>query len=110
MTSIGAGIALVAVCAFIEGFAQIAWKLSSQHADRKIMWVSLGGLAYAIEIPLYTLALKMIDVTVAFAMGSLTFIAVALLSRAILGERISMKRAAGLFLILSGVALMGLEA
>jgi drug/metabolite transporter (DMT)-like permease len=110
MSSVAAGLSLIVICAFIEGLAQISWKLSSQRPDRKTMWVALGGLAYAIEIPLYTVALKMIDVTVAFAMGSLSFVAVAVLSRVLLGERISAKRGAGLFLILSGVALMGGQA
>ncbi len=110
MSGIAAGLSLIVICAFIEGLAQISWKLSSQQSGRKIMWIALGALAYAIEIPLYTIALKMIDVTVAFAMGSLSFVAVALLSRALLGEKISTERAAGLFLILSGVALMGGQA
>jgi len=56
------------------------------------------------------LALTLVDVSVAFAMGSLSFVAVAVLSRLLLGERISLLRGGGLLLILGGVALMGGEA
>jgi len=103
------GIALVMVCAVIEGGAQVSWKLSSRGI-RRGMWIAAGCILYAAEIALYTLALTLIDVSVAFAMGSLSFVAVAVLSRLFLKERISLTRAAGLLLILCGVALMGAQA
>ncbi len=103
------GIALVIVCAFIEGGAQVAWKLSSRGV-RRGLWIGVGAALYAVEIGLYTVALTLIDVSVAFAMGSLSFVAVAVLSRLFLKERISLMRALGLLLILCGVVLMGAQA
>ena len=110
MTRTALGLVLVVLCALIEGLAQIAWKTSSLQPKRRVAWILAGATAYGLEIALYTLAVTVIDVSVAFAMGSLSFVAVAVLSRLLLGERISRLRGAGLLLILSGVALMGGEA
>ena len=95
------GLGLIIVCAVIEGLAQIAWKTASVRPDRSRLWIGLGVVAYGTEIALYTLALTL---------GSLSFVSVAILSRLLLGERISWMRGAGLLLILTGVALMGGEA
>jgi len=110
MSNASLGVALVVACAAIEGGAQLCFKLSRVHADRRLIWTAGGGVAYAAEVALYTLALREIDVTVAFAMGSLSFVAVAALSRLVLGERVSASRGAGLLLIVTGVALMGAQA
>ena len=104
------GLGLILVCAVIEGLAQISWKTASVQPDRSRLWIGVGVVAYGTEIALYTLALTVVDVSVAFAMGSLSFVSVAILSRLLLGERISWMRGAGLMLILTGVALMGGEA
>ena len=110
MTRTALGLTLIVLCAVIEGLAQIAWKTSSRHPDRKVFWIAAGAVAYGLEIFLYTFALTVVDVSVAFAMGSLSFVAVALFSRLFLGERISLLRGAGLVLILCGVAFMGEQA
>ena len=110
MTRAWLGIGLVVICAVIEGAAQVSWKLSSRGGPRRPVWIAAGVLFYAIEIALYTRALTLIDVSIAFAMGSLSFVAVALLSRVVLKEHISPLRAGGLLLILCGVALMGGQA
>ena len=104
------GLCLILVCAVIEGLAQISWKTASVQPERSRLWIAVGVVAYGMEIALYTLALTLVDVSVAFAMGSLSFVSVAILSRLLLGEKISWMRGAGLLLILSGVALMGGEA
>lgn len=104
------GLLLIVTCAVIEGLAQIAWKTSSRKPEHKHVWIAAGALAYGLEIILYTFALTAVDVSIAFAMGSLSFVAVALFSRLLLGERISWLRGAGLGLILCGVAFMGEQA
>jgi undecaprenyl phosphate-alpha-L-ara4N flippase subunit ArnE len=104
------GIGLILICAVIEGLAQISWKTASVQTDRSRLWIAIGTLAYGSEIALYTLALTIVDVSVAFAMGSLSFVSVAVLSRVLLKEKISWMRGAGLLLILTGVAFMGGEA
>ncbi|MFI5336910.1 MAG: hypothetical protein ACHQ5A_09005, partial [Opitutales bacterium] len=37
-------------------------------------WIALGVLAYGCEILLYTLALRFLDISVAFPLGSLCFV------------------------------------
>jgi len=110
VNSIALGLILVVTCSFIEGAAQVSFKLSRVHEDRRLIWTVIGFAAYITEVGLYTLALRQIDVTVAFAMGSLSFVVTAALSALILKERISGVRGIGLLLILCGVALMGGQA
>lgn len=107
MSETSLGVLYVVICAFIEALAQIAWKRSADDRRRKNIWIAAGASAYCVEIPLYTIALTMVDVTVAFAVSSISFVFVALLSRFLLGERISAIRALGLVFILGGVILSG---
>lgn len=107
MSPANLGVIYVVICAFVEALAQIAWKRSADDKARRKFWIAAGTMAYAVEIPLYTVALKMVDVTVAFAVSSISFVFVALLSRLILGEKISGLRALGLVFILGGVILSG---
>ena len=104
------GLILVVICAGFEGAAQIAWKVSSQATHHAGRWIALGVAFYLAEIALYSGALTLIDVSVAFAMGSLSFIAVALMSRVLLKEQLTPPRLLGLVFILCGVALMGGQA
>ena len=69
-------------------------------------WISLGVGAYALEILLYTLALQRLDLSVAFPIGSLCFVGVALLSRLVLGEAVGFMRWLGVGFILIGVSLL----
>jgi undecaprenyl phosphate-alpha-L-ara4N flippase subunit ArnE len=110
VSHIALGLSLVVACSVIEGAAQVSFKQSRREARRRTLWTGVGFVAYAAEITLYTLALREIDVTVAFAMGSLSFVMTAVLSHLLLRERISALRGVGLLLILSGVALMGGQA
>lgn len=65
-------------------------------------WVAFGVAAYVLEILLYTFALHFLDVSVAFPLGSLCFVGVALLSKFFLGESVSRTRWLGVGLILAG--------
>jgi undecaprenyl phosphate-alpha-L-ara4N flippase subunit ArnE len=110
MSRVALGLTLVVICAILEAGAQICFKLSGLRPGRRMVWIAAGAGAYGCEIVLYTLALREIDLTVAFVMGSLSFVAVAGLSRILLREKITFPRGAGLLLILSGVVLMGAQA
>ena len=110
MSNVALGLTLVVACALIEGGAQLSFKLSRLRASQRALWTAIGIGAYLLEITLYTLALREIDVTIAFAMGSLSFVSVAILSRLVLNEKIDASRAVGLLLILCGVTLMGAQA
>jgi multidrug transporter EmrE-like cation transporter len=99
------GLCLVVSAAAVESLAQLALKLG---ANGRALWVALGILFYGGEIVLYTLALHRLDVSVAFPLGSLCFVGVALLSRLVLGEKVGRVRACGVACILAGTVLIAL--
>ena len=126
MTPQVTGVALVVASAAVESFAQIFLKIGAaggpgiltlpyrDHARRLPAgasakgWIAAGLLAYVAEVFLYTLALHYLDVSVAFPLGSLCFIGVALLSKLFLGETVGRARWLGVGCILAGTALVTL--
>jgi multidrug transporter EmrE-like cation transporter len=116
---------LVAAMA-VESFAQLFLKVGAAGGPRILAapyrdfagksrlgslpssWVVLGVLAYGLEIFFYTQALKRLDVSVAFPLGSLCFVGVAFLSRLFLGEAVGRVRWLGVGCILAGTFLMTL--
>jgi len=105
MSGKGIGLLLVVTAAAVESVAQVALK---RGANGRALWVLLGILLYGGEIVLYTLALHHLDVSVAFPLGSLCFVGVALLSRLVLGEAVGPVRACGVACILAGTVLIAL--
>jgi undecaprenyl phosphate-alpha-L-ara4N flippase subunit ArnE len=99
------GLALVLAAVLVESGAQLFLKLAAQGRNRG-RWIGLGLVAYGVEIALYTAALRWLDVSVAFPLGSLCFIGVALLSRAFLGETVGRVRWLGIGCILAGAVLV----
>ena len=65
-------------------------------------WVVLGVITYGLEILLYTFALHLLDVSVAFPLGSLCFVGVAMLSKLLLGETVGKIRWLGVGCIVVG--------
>ena len=74
----------------------------------KSPWIAAGLVAYGLEILLYSIALHFLDVSVAFPLGSLCFVGVAILSKIVLAERVSPVRWTGIALILAGTAFIAL--
>ena len=103
------GVVLVAVCAAFEGLAQVCYKKAAHALSRKTAWVLGGTGLFAVEAALYTLALRFLDLSIAYPLGALSFVAVALLSHALLRERISPSRWIGVLLILAGAAMVVLH-
>lgn len=101
-----AGVAMVAGCAVIEGFAQVFFKKSALAGARGRPWVLLGAAFFTAEVLLYTNALRFVDLSIAYPLGALSFVAVALLSQWFLRERIDRNRWTGVLLILAGAALV----
>jgi drug/metabolite transporter (DMT)-like permease len=95
------------------GGAGIAW-LSCRGMGRLLPgipahgWVLLGLASYVVEIALYTAALHYLDLSVAFPLGSLCFVGVALLSTLFLGESVGRTRWLGVGCILAGTVLVAL--
>jgi multidrug transporter EmrE-like cation transporter len=110
MTPTAFGILLVVTCALLEGFAQIALKLSAVATARRILWLVLGIGLFVIEIVVYSGALRLLEVSIAYAINSLDFVAVTLLSWWFLGEVVTKIRWIGVTLILIGTALISVPA
>jgi drug/metabolite transporter (DMT)-like permease len=71
-------------------------------------WIVLGVIAYGLEILLYTFALHLLDVSVAFPLGSLCFVGVAILSKLFLGETVGRIRWLGVACIVVGTVFVAL--
>jgi drug/metabolite transporter (DMT)-like permease len=121
MTPQAIGVALLLCAVSVESVAQLCLKIGaaggpnavgrpSQNAllSSAAFWTASGVILFAFQILLWTLVLHRLDVSVAFPMGSLCFVGVALLSRAFLGENVDRIRWLGVLCILAGTALMTL--
>jgi len=106
MTGTTIGIMLVVFCAFLEGLGQVLLKKSVLTKVRWFMWISAGVIVLALQALIYTEALKLLDVSVAFTILSLNLIAITVLSRWILREQVTRTRWIGIGLIFVGVALV----
>lgn len=97
---------------------QVCFKLGIGHASddaaapsllRKVLhspWVALGIAVYVVEFVLWFAALSRTQLSIAFPFAALGYVGVALASRFILNERISLRRWAGIGTIVVGVVLV----
>lgn len=109
MTPVWLGTLLAIACAGIEGVAQVALKQSSRRPQRRSRWISLGIALFAVEAVLYTAALQRLDVSVAYALGALSYVSVALLSAVVLRESVPPLRRLGIVCIVAGCSLLALH-
>ena len=115
------GLTFVTMAVLFEAVGQLAFKYGAENARAeggigglfRRLWrhrsVVLGIMCFAIEAVLWTMALRLLDVSIAFPAGSLCFIFVALLSRFWLKEQVGLERWIGVILILGGVIMIGLS-
>lgn len=115
------GLVLVTLAVLFEAVGQLAFKhgAESAHAETskwgpfRGLWrnrsVALGILCFITQAIFWTMALRLLDVGIAFPASSLGFVFVALLSRVWLQEQVGLERWVGLGLILVGVVLVGLS-
>jgi multidrug transporter EmrE-like cation transporter len=126
MTNQLTGLIMLLAAVTLESLAQVSLKIGAGggpralgqpfrlHASRSRVgsspaaWVGLGVVFYALEIFFYTRALNCLDVSVAFPLGSLCFVGVAVLSKIFLGETVSGIRWFGVSCILAGTACLAL--
>lgn len=113
------GLGFVTLAVFLEAVGQLAFKHGVERAQAGNgigdlflhLWrhppVLLGILCFTSEAVLWTMALRLLDVSVAFPAGSLCFVFVAVLSRFWLREMVGLERWIGVGLILAGVAVIG---
>ena len=104
------GISLVVVASIIEGVSQTLFKKSALVAVRKNRWVAGGVALFVVQALIYTGALRFVEVSTAFPIGSIGFVVVALLSQRFLAEPVTGTRWTGVVLITLGVALLAIQA
>jgi undecaprenyl phosphate-alpha-L-ara4N flippase subunit ArnE len=98
------GLGLVLTCVIFEAGAQICLKQSSKSKNR--FWVLPAILLFVIPVAIYTWALSILPVSVAFPLGSLTLVFVVGFSRLLFYERINRIRWTGIALIVLGIILI----
>ena len=121
-----AGLIAIVAAVAVESLAQLCLKIGAsgggaalaagawnrlggvQALQGKAVWIVAGLAAYVLEIVLYSVALHYLDVSVAFPLGSLCFVGVAVLSKVALGETVSPVRWTGILLIIVGTAFIAL--
>jgi multidrug transporter EmrE-like cation transporter len=126
MTNQFTGLIMLVAAVTVESFAQVSLKIGAGGGPRVLglpyrlyaswsrvgsspaCWVTLGVMFYVLEIFFYTRALSCLEVSVAFPLGSLCFVGVAVLSKIFLGETVSGIRWLGVGCILAGTACLAL--
>lgn len=98
----------------IEAGGQLCFKKkSTRSADGDLgsrLWLAGGMACMAVEAVVWTIVLQNLNVSIAYPMGSLSFVMVLLMSRVFLKEKVQKERWIGVALILCGTALLGLDA
>ena len=107
MTLVTIGILLVVISAVIESVGEIFLKKSRIERARQAYWLTLGILVFVVQMAIYTGALRYLDVGAAFAIASLSFAFVALLSKWFLYEEVTPIKWVGIALIMAGTCLIG---
>ena len=107
MTQTVFGIVLVVLSSLIEGVGEIFFKKSRLQRQRQVRWVLLGILVFVVQMAVYTAALRFLAVGAAFAIASLSFAFVALLSKWLLREEVTPIKWLGIALITLGTSLIG---
>ena len=120
------GVLTLILAMSVESFAQMFLKVGAAGGPRVLVspfrelvqrnrfwtaalsWTAVGILFYVLETALYTLVLHWLDVSVAFPLGSLCFVGVALLSKMFLGESVGRVRWLGVSCILVGTVFIAL--
>jgi len=110
MSPITTGLALLVLCAWIEGASQICFKQAVNFPRRKALWVGIGSVVHLAEAVLYTVVLALLDLSIAYPLSGLVFVTTACLSAWILREVVTPTRWIGVMLILAGAGLLAASA
>lgn len=105
---------LLVICATtIEAGGQICFKKKSTRSSDGDLgskaWLVGGISCMIVEAVVWTIVLKNFNVSVAYPMGSLSFVMVLLMSKLFLNEKVHKDRWIGVVLILCGTVLLGLN-
>jgi drug/metabolite transporter (DMT)-like permease len=106
------GILLVLVSVSVEALGHVALKKAAVipgHTAAHRVYAAAGIVLFAVEAVVWTAVLSLLDLSVAFPMGSLSFVTTAVFSRLLLGEKIVWQRWAGIFTIVCGTAFLSMS-
>jgi len=95
----------------IEACGQVSLKNAAgvkRERRSRQLWLAAGVLCFATEAVVWSFVLRLLEVSVAYPMSSLSFVAVTFLSWLLLREQVSKERWIGVFLIICGTALVGI--
>jgi multidrug transporter EmrE-like cation transporter len=110
MSAAAFGVFLVCICAGLEGFAQVALKFAAEMPARRLIWIAAGAFLFLISALAYSVALRYLEVGVAYALDSLGLVSIALTSMWLLREKVTPIRWIGIGLIVAGVAMVAAQA
>ena len=100
------GILLVALSTVFDSFSQIAMKKATPRNTMTAVWIGAAIMFSSVEAVLYTFALQVLAVGIAFAISGLSFATVTVLARWLLKEHVTMTRWIGVALIVSGATMV----
>jgi undecaprenyl phosphate-alpha-L-ara4N flippase subunit ArnE len=113
------GVGFVGLAVVLEAVSQVAFKkaagrpgaetrgLVSLRAALVHPWLIPGVVFAVLQVIASTLALRFLPVSVAFPLGSLELVVMTLMANSWLGETVTLRRWAGVALLLLGTALVG---
>jgi len=105
------GLTIVALitCIFMETFEQVCFKFAAKRPEQSRRWYAVGILGYIFHMVVWFWLLSVLPLGYALPLMGVTYITVALASRFLFGETISMRRWKGVALIVIGFALVWSE-
>jgi len=106
MSPVFSGVALVALSTVFDSFSQISMKKATPRNRATAAWITAAILFSCVEAVLYTFALKVLAVGIAFAISGLSFATVTVLARILLKEHVTMTRWIGVVLIVTGASMV----
>ncbi len=106
-------IVLVLFCTILTTAAQVSWKYASQSFSFEpiafilnyYMW--LGFVFYGIGAALLLLALRHGELSTLYPLFTTTYVWVAIVSITVLGEELNLLKISGIFVIITGIVLIG---
>lgn len=102
-------VGLLTVSTLLGAIGQFFFKYSFINAGNFMILLSIGLLSYIISTIVYFYVLSRVHLSWAYSIGGLSYIFAVLLAHFILLERIPLLRWVGVFVIVIGVALIGIS-
>ncbi|WP_426816771.1 4-amino-4-deoxy-L-arabinose-phosphoundecaprenol flippase subunit ArnE [Winslowiella sp. 2C04] len=109
-------ILLIAIASLLSCAGQLCQKQAThrrgvvRYKRHMLLWLSLSVLLLGSAMLVWLWVLQQVPVSVAYPMLSLNFIVIALAARWLWQERISLRHALGIMLIVAGVMVLGIYA